>query len=126
MRRLNLASRTVPLGQPIAVPSHDGPLYAELREHPTLVHALRSVLYKPAEEHVVFTLADRSLSPYYRFIATDAPDGLLVSNWVSTVDDLTRLMHGGQPNPIIAFRVDGQASQYGRLIDVTFYEEAQG
>ena len=119
--KTDLGVRRASYGEWVEVPAAAGAVYAQIREHPTVLYEVVSLLYRPAEQHLQFNYG--VLSPAYRVTPALVPDGLLVSPYLANVDDLARFMSGGMPRPVRAFQImAGQAGlEYGGSYDVRFY-----
>jgi hypothetical protein len=111
------------LGDVVPVPSLPGGamLYAGIRVPYSPWGRGMALLFQPSELHIAFHLTTGDSGPF-RFIPAVAPDGVMLSSYVSSVEELGNLLARQPGNPIASFRVTADyPHDYAGPVDVTFY-----
>jgi hypothetical protein len=81
---------TFGLGERIAVPQVDGPLFVELVARPSWLGRVLAIVFKPASLRIKLELKNGSV-PEYRFIAAMGAPGFLISPSVGSANDFATL-----------------------------------
>jgi hypothetical protein len=120
-----LGSVTMPLGSEIAVPSSPGHVYADIEVRNSLAGQALRVVFQTAAADIQFGYEDGTRSNPYRLVTATAKDGVLISDHVTSADQLAEVMKDGKPHPIRSFRViPRRGFDYESLMSVTFYSDA--
>ncbi|WP_323157377.1 hypothetical protein [Stenotrophomonas maltophilia] len=85
-----VTSTEVRMGEDVAVPENQGPVWASIDVQPTLLGRLFSILYK-APELTLQVRYDNGETASYRFIAGLAKSGFLLSPTITDVNDFVAL-----------------------------------
>jgi len=97
-----------PMGADIPVPQRPGAYtFASLSVRYSLSGTLSDIVYKPANVRVQFTLegASPTLTAPYKLIPATAVDGLFVSGYLASANELAQAFDGVITRPISAIRV---------------------
>ena len=119
---VSLGNVSAEMGRYVEVPKSEGPVFARIYVDPSLYGQAVDLLYKPSAMHIRFKLTNGSYSPEYRFIPAQAVDGVFLSRYAETTEDLAAVFKGNMSGDIesIMISTDGPAD-YSKSIRIEFF-----
>jgi len=110
------------LGSFIPVPRFEsGYLFGNVTVSYSILGAIRSALYKPSPLYMQFKFTDGRYSQRFRFIESTAGNGLFLSQYVGSLDDLSLVFKGYVSRDIQGMIIQGDSLCYNKEISVAFY-----
>lgn len=95
------------IGEIISIPEYnDGYLYGKIGVDSTLYGKVLSLLYKPEQVNIRFVFKNGSSSPTYRLLTGTAGNGLFLSSYVASTQDLIPVFQGELNNDISGIVID--------------------
>ena len=106
----------------ISVPQRtDAYIFATVSIEPTLIGDLLDIIYKPTPIYVVLGL-ENGHKLQYRFIRETGKNGLFVSKYIGTLDDLRSVFNETYKQNIVSMRFIGNSWIYNNQFRISFYE----
>jgi hypothetical protein len=125
----HLSSVTGGLGQWISVPPHgDQRVYGRVQVDYSFLGQAMNLVVSPPELHIRFRYGDGTISPAYRFVPANGPDGLELSSYAPDNASLERMAGGEFDQPIKAFQIwaDSPAEAYEPVVHVVYVTQPVG
>jgi len=118
----DLGTLTVELGQPIEIPKYDsGYVFGHIELEYSTFGKLMKFIYKPAFAHIRFKFYDSMYSNDYRFIPGTSKNGVFLSQYIGTLDDLASVFSGSITQDITEIIIDvDNPIYYKKYIRVDF------
>jgi hypothetical protein len=87
-----------------------------------------NLVVSPPELHIRFRYGDGTISPAYRFVPANGPDGLELSSYAPDNASLERMAGGEFDQPIKAFQIwaDSPAEAYEPVVHVVYVTQPVG
>lgn len=124
-----LGSATGRLGQWIPVPPHgDQRIYGRVQLDYALLGLAMNLVLSPPELHIRMKYGGGGISPTYRFIPADGPDGLELSTYAPDNQSVERMAQGQFDQPIEAIQIvaDSPAEAYEQMVYVSYFTQPVG
>lgn len=124
-----LGSVTGRLGQWIPVPPHgDQRIYGRVQVDYALLGLAMNLVLSPPELHIRMLYGGGGISPAYRFIPADGPDGLELSTYAPDNQSVERMAQGQFDQPIEAIQIvaDSPAEAYEQMVHVSYFTQPGG
>ena len=118
----DLGTVKVELGQPIKIPRYDsGYVFGYIELEYSTFGKLMKFIYKPEFAHIRFKLCDSKYSNSYRFIPDTSINGVFLSQYVGTIDDLASIFSGSITQDITEIIIDvDNPAYYKKYIRINF------
>ncbi|HEV3168104.1 MAG TPA: hypothetical protein VGZ22_29140 [Isosphaeraceae bacterium] len=117
---------TARFGEWIDVPQHgDQRLYGRVQVAYSLLGLALNLLHRPPEVHIFFKYSGGQVSPAYRLVTANAPDGLDLSSYAPDTEGAGRLAEGQFDQPIEAIKIvtESPAEAYQQEIHLDYFTE---
>jgi hypothetical protein len=97
------------MGQNIDVPRYDdGYVYGRITMERSILGKIKSILYKPGNIYIKFLLSNDTYTKKYKLIPGIMGDGIFLSGYASSMEDLTMIFKGKITKSIKAIVIDSQ------------------
>jgi hypothetical protein len=121
-----VGSVTDRIGDWIAVPPHGNQrLYGRVQVRYSLLGQCLILLDRPPELHVRLKYGGGQVSPAYRFVAANGPDGLELSGFAPDTANVEGLLEGHFDQPIEAIQIlaDPPQGAYQQQVEISYFTQ---
>ena len=113
---------TAEIGQFVPIPSYEkGYVFGDVDVKNSLSGSLKKLIFKPSSLYIQFKFVDGTYSQKYRFVSDVAKNGLFISQFVGSTNDLAMVFQGHLTRDIEGFIILAEnPADYNKHVTVKF------